>query len=220
MSGPAQRRQEESPISNIDGNLRTYDFLPYRPKSYRDFAPVDDLTAMAHFYNNLGAEALMEGDVDRAEANLAIATSLAPDFEKAVNNLGVVQLRRGETERAVETLKRGLELYPASVPLLTNLARVKQTMGQSDEATAMLDQLEEINHTNPFFFVYRGEMALADGDTAVALDYLRQALRVDSEVPEVHVGLTKLYMAVGDLAKGAEIPQPGRAFVISTHYRF
>ena len=44
----------------VDGDLRTYDFLPYAPKSYKDFKPIEDLTAMAHHYNNLGAEALMD----------------------------------------------------------------------------------------------------------------------------------------------------------------
>ncbi|MEM6797809.1 MAG: transglutaminase family protein, partial [Acidobacteriota bacterium] len=39
----------------LDGELQTYDFLPYRVKSYREFEPIDDLTATAHFYNNLGA---------------------------------------------------------------------------------------------------------------------------------------------------------------------
>ena len=44
----------------LSGELQTYDFLPYRPKAYRDFNPIDDLQAAAHYYNNLGAEALLE----------------------------------------------------------------------------------------------------------------------------------------------------------------
>ena len=31
----------------VDGELSTFDFLPYTPKSYRNFAPIDDLKAMA-----------------------------------------------------------------------------------------------------------------------------------------------------------------------------
>ena len=38
-----------------EGNLSTFDFLPYRAKSYRDLNPISDLTATAHFDNNLGA---------------------------------------------------------------------------------------------------------------------------------------------------------------------
>jgi len=57
------------------------------------------------------------------------------------------------------------------------------------------------NTTNPFFFVYEAEVALSRGDEQKALDYLTRALRQDSEVPEVHVGFVKVYVALGDLEK-------------------
>ncbi len=183
----------------IDGDLSTFDFLPYRAKAYRDFKPIDDLTAMAHFYNNLGAEALMEGDVASAEPHLRIATALAPDFEKAVNNLGIIYLRQGRLDDAARLYSRGLELHPASVPIMSNLARTYQELGELDRAKVLLDELEQVNETNPFFFVYRGEQALAEGDPGTALEYMRRALRTDSEVPEVHVGLAKVFVATGSL---------------------
>lgn len=185
----------------VEGQLSTYDFLPYAPKAYRDFQPIGDLTAMAHFYNNLGAEALMAGELEVAEKNLRIAIALAPDFEKAVNNLGVIYLRRGRIDEARALYERGLEANPLSVPQLTNLARVYQVQGETAKAGALLAELDEVNLTNPFYFVYRGEAALAEGDLGTALSYMRDALRADSEVPEVHVGLTKVYMALGQIDK-------------------
>ncbi len=185
----------------VDGELSTFDFLPYRTKGYRDFEPIDDLMAMAHYYNNLGAEALMVGDLPRAEPNLRIATTLAPDFEKAVNNLGVVYLRQGRADKALELYEDALELHPGNVPLLTNLARAYQDLGRGDEAIAVMAQIEDVNLSNPFFFVYRGELALGMGETAEALDYMRRALKIDSEQPEVHVGLLKVFLALGDMSK-------------------
>lgn len=185
----------------VDGQLSTYDFLPYAPKAYRDFQPISDLAAMAHFYNNLGAEALMRDELDDAEKNLRIAIALAPDFDKAINNLGVVFLRRDRIDDARALYEQGLEVNPLSVPQLTNLARVYQTQGEVAKAGALLAELDEVNLTNPFYFVYRGEAALAEGDVSTALSYMRDALRADSEVPEVHVGLTKVYMALGQLDK-------------------
>lgn len=186
---------------NIDGELSTFDFLPYRPKGYRDFNPIDDIAAMSHYYNNLGAEALIEGDVEVAEDKLRIAYALAPDFERAINNLGVVYLRTSRTEEALELLKRGLELHPTSVPLLSNEARALQALGQLEEATEIFDQIEAVNQSNPYFFIYRGELALGQGDTETALRYMREALRTDSEVPEVHLGLVKVFVATGDLTR-------------------
>ena len=186
---------------NVDGELSTFDFLPYRPKGYRDFDPIDDVTAMAHYYNNLGAEALMEGDIETAADMLEIAYALAPDFEKAINNLAVVYLRTGRAQQALDLLLRGLELHPESVPLLSNEARTLQELGRLEEASQIFNQIEDVNQTNPYFFIYRGEMALAEGDTETALEYMRRALRADSEVPEVHLGLVKVFVATGDLQR-------------------
>ncbi len=106
-----------------------------------------------------------------------------PDFEKAINNLAVVYLRTGETQEALDLLERGLDLHPASVPLLSNQARALQELGQLDRATEIFDQIEEVNQSNPYFYIYRGELALSQGDTQTALTYMRRALRTDSEVP-------------------------------------
>lgn len=185
----------------VDGKLETYDFLPYRPKSYRDFEPIDDVKAAAHYFNNLGAEALMRGDLERARELTGVAVELTPWFDKAVNNLGVTLLRQGEPEEALAVLEEGLEQDPENVALLTNAARAHQELGRVDEAEDLLARLDGVHHSNPFFYVYRGEVALARGDLEGALDYMRQAYRRDSEVPEVHLGLVKVYLAMGERQK-------------------
>lgn len=185
----------------ISGEMRTYDFLPYRVKAYKDFKQIDDLRATAHFYNNLGAEALLAGDLDRAMELLEIAASIDPAFTKGINNYGVAHARRGEYRRAIELYREGLKADPDDVPLLTNLARAHQQLGEIEQAEALLGQIEGYHHTNPFFFVYRGELALSRGDHAQALEYLRQAMRRDAEVPEVHLALVKVYIALGEVEK-------------------
>ena len=185
----------------VDGELATYDFLPYRPKSYRDFRPISDLAATGHYYNNLGAEALMNGDLDAAERWLDIAVRLTPDFDKAINNYAIVALRRNRLDDAVRFLEEGLELHPDNVPLLTNLVRAYQLQARHDRAGELLDILEDLNRASPFFYVYRGDAALAAGDAATALDYMRRALRADSEIPEVHVGLARVYLAGGRMGE-------------------
>ncbi len=181
----------------VDGEMATYDFLPYRPKSYRDFEPITDLAAAGHYYNNLGAEALMENELDAAEKWLDVAVRLAPDFDKAINNRGILLLRRNQVDEAVRVYEEGLELHPQSIPLLTNLVRSYQVQGRHGRAGELLDVLEDLNMASPFFYVYRGDAALAAGDSALALEYMRRAFRADSELPEVHVGLVRVYIATG-----------------------
>ncbi|MDP9121635.1 MAG: tetratricopeptide repeat protein [Acidobacteriota bacterium] len=185
----------------LDGELKTYDFLPYHPKAYRKFKPIDDLTAVAHYYNNLGAEALMRGDAAAARPLLEIATGVAPRFEKALNNMGIAVARAGQLDRAVEIYQRGLGITPDDPILLTNLARAYQELGRREEADRTLQRVEELNISNPYFFVYQGEAALNRGDEAKALDYLTRALRLDSEAPEVHLGFVKVFLARGEMER-------------------
>ncbi|HSG40468.1 MAG TPA: tetratricopeptide repeat protein [Thermoanaerobaculia bacterium] len=185
----------------IDGVLRTFDFLPYRRKAYRDFKPVDDLTAAAHYYNNLGAEALLAGDFDRSRELLTVATRIDPRFDKAVNNLGVVLARSGRPAEALEVYERALRIVPDDSTILTNMARALQQLGRNDEASTLLARIEDQNTTNPFFFIYQGETALGRGDHPKAMEYMVRALRLDSELPEVHLGFVKLFLATGDVDK-------------------
>jgi tetratricopeptide (TPR) repeat protein len=185
----------------LDGELKTYDFLPYRPKAYKDFKPIDDLTAAAHYYNNLGAEALMEGNLERANELLLVATRIAPRFDKAINNLGVAKARSGDLPGALEMYKKGLELDADNAMILTNMTRAFQTLGRTQEADDLLARIEASNTTNPFFFVYQGDMALSRGENQKALDYMVKALRLDTEAPEVHVGFVKVYLAMGEMDK-------------------
>ena len=185
----------------VGGELETYDFLPYEVKAYRDFRPIDDLTATAHYYNNLGAEALLDDDLDRAAHLLAIAASIDPAFTKGINNYGVYLARRGRLDEAVEHYRRGLEVDPEDGPLLMNLARAHQRRGESEEAERVLARVEGLQQASPFYFVYRAESRLAAGDAAGALVHLREALGHSDDVPEVHVALARTYFALGDLEK-------------------
>ncbi len=108
----------------LDGELKTYDFLPYRPKAYKAFNPIDDLTAAAHYYNNLGAEALMAGDL---ETRPRAAGHRHP--HRAAVRQGDQQPRRlpGARRRARggpgDATSRGLAIDPENPMILTNMTR-------------------------------------------------------------------------------------------------
>ncbi len=185
----------------IDGVLETFDFLPYRPKSYRDLQPLDDRLAIAHFYNNLGAEALIAEDLVLAEQHLSLVGRIAPDFVNGLNNLGVCLARLGKLDAALAAYQRGLDLEPDNVAVLTNAARIYQEKGHQQEAEAILARIHETRQASPYFYVYQGEKAIAEGDLESAMGFLREALRRDGELPEVHLGLVKLYLALGDFER-------------------
>jgi tetratricopeptide (TPR) repeat protein len=185
----------------LDGALKTFDFIPYQEKAYRNFRPISDLTAVAHYYNNLGAEALMAGNLAEARRLVTLATRVAPRFPNALNNLGVCMVRAGELAGALEKYQLALAADPGNSMVMTNMMRVYQEQGRVKEATEIEARVEEANTGNPFFYLYLGEMALARGDTAKALDHMVHALRLESDLAEVQLGLVKVYLAQGDLER-------------------
>ena len=185
----------------LSGELQTYDFLPYRPKAYRNFHPIDDLQAAAHYYNNLGAEALLSGDMQEARRMIEIAANIAPRFPKALNNLGVIRARAGDAKGAEQAYRQALAAEPDNSIVMTNMARLLQQSGRATEAEQMLASIEAGNTTNPYFFVYQSDMALARGDQQKALEYMSKALGLDSDSADVHVGLVKVYLALGETDK-------------------
>jgi tetratricopeptide (TPR) repeat protein len=185
----------------LDGAFKTFDFIPYQEKAYRNFHPIDDLTAVAHFYNNLGAEALMTGNLAEARRLVTLATRIAPKFPNALNNLGVCMVRAGDLAGGLEKYQAALANSPGNSMVLTNIMHVYQEQGRVKEADEIEQQVESSNTSNPFFFLYLGETALARGDTAKALEHMVHALRLSSDLAEVQLGLVKVYLAQGDLEK-------------------
>jgi tetratricopeptide (TPR) repeat protein len=182
----------------VEGEMRTYDFLPYRTTAYRKLRPLGDREAAAHYFNNLGAEALLEGDAQRGLALFVTATRIAPELDKALNNLGVALARKGRLEEALAAYDRGLALDPDNVPLLSNRARALHQLGRGEEAAALMARLEGLRETNPFFLIYQADLALGRDQPEMALEHLARALRQDSEIAEVHVALVRAYLHTGD----------------------
>jgi tetratricopeptide (TPR) repeat protein len=185
----------------LAGALKTFDFIPYSPKTYRGFKPIDDLTAIAHFYNNLGAEALLAGNLDDARRLIDVANRVAPNFANGLNNMGVCLMHADQTEKALEFYQRAMAAAPNNTLVMTNILHADQKLGRWQEAADLEKRVEEANTGNPFFFVYMGDMALSRGDHDKAMDYMVRALRLDDHLPEVHLGLVRAYLAIGDLER-------------------
>lgn len=184
----------------VDGSLRTYDFLP-GARNYRKFRPVDDRTALAHYLNNLGAEALLAGDPGSGCEWTGLASRVAPEFHRAWNNLGVCRSRLGDRAGAEEALRAGLGIAPEDPALLSNLLRLLQAQRRFEEARVLISRLEALEIDQPLFYLYLSEDALAQGEPRRALDFAREAYRRASALPEVHVGLARAYLALGEVER-------------------
>ncbi len=84
--------------------------------------------------NDDGAAALAAGDLQTAEARLALAVEYNPRFTEAWVNLGLVALERGELDRAQHDLEKGRSLNPDLPAPHHSLGLLEERRGDLDAA--------------------------------------------------------------------------------------
>ena len=82
---------------------------------------IPDQRALAHYYNNRGAELLAAGDIDAAFRHMQSSLDLDPDFASSWNNLGVLHLRKDNLRAAENAYLAALDLEPKHGPTLFNI---------------------------------------------------------------------------------------------------
>jgi Flp pilus assembly protein TadD len=162
------------------------------------------LPAKAIALNRDGAAALAEGDLETAEARVALALEYNPRFTEAWVNLGLVELRRGNFERAMADFVKARDLNP-------DLPTPHHALGLLAEARGETGQAETYYraalHVDPGFAPARsnlGRLLFARGELEEARE---QFLRLTQVAPDAKEGWSGLVESLLRLARGEEAEQ-------------
>jgi tetratricopeptide (TPR) repeat protein len=120
------------------------DFTTTPERKYTAFKVIDDLEAIANFYNNQGflygyfTESASVGfdPLEKEIEMYRLALEILPTFVKSRNNLGVALRRRGRIDDAIEQYKLALEQEPKYVEAHSNLGTAYLRLGRTEEALA------------------------------------------------------------------------------------
>lgn len=178
------------------GDLVTVDFLPDRPKRYRRLKTIGDRRATAHYYKAVATEAMLGGELERAESLFRRALDLDPGFAETWNNLAVVLRRRGDADGAIEALERARSLEPKLLPALENLSRIHRAEGRSAEADELDRRILELRTENPFYLVQLALQRLEAGKVEEARELAQRAARFRPDIPDVHLVLGRVALAL------------------------
>lgn len=189
----------------IGTELRTVDFAPDRPKTYRKLRVLDDTEAAAHYFNAVGAEALLAGELERAEPLLRRAIELTPTLAEAWNNLGLVARRAGRLDEAIGHLEHALAAEPEFVPALENLTGIYRQAGDDRRAEASAARALELKTRNPYYLVTQAWSDFRAGDLDAAEEHLERARRLDKRIPEIHLLLGRVALARGDVERADDL---------------
>jgi Flp pilus assembly protein TadD len=162
-------------IETINGMTRV-DFLPGVEKRYRLVRRIDERRVLAHYYSNLGAEALTQDDFEGAMRMFQRAVEADETLAAAWTNMGVTHRRLGELEAAERSYLRALELDPGEIPAASNLASLYTSSGRERLAGPYIRQVRRHRDRNPFWHFREGTEAAAAGELGRAARKLRRAI--------------------------------------------
>ncbi len=133
--------------------------------------------ALAH--NAAGADALLQGDLETASANLEVAVEYNPEFVDALTNLGLVEMGRGNFDRARQLFERAKRLNPDVAQPHHSLGVLAELEHRPDVAS---EHYREALKVDPGFAAARGNLArllLQAGHVEHALIEFRKLAQIE-----------------------------------------
>jgi Flp pilus assembly protein TadD len=167
------------------------------PPDYRQVREVSDLTAVALYYSNLGANALRARDNRGALRWLEQAVALDPELPSAWVNIGVARRRTGDVAGAETAYRRALEADPATPSAYQNLAALLRLRGEEDVARELLALADRRDNRNPYTYLDLGDFSLRHGDLAEAERFYRRALRLAGAEADAAAAMGILELSAG-----------------------
>jgi Flp pilus assembly protein TadD len=155
----------------VDFNLRPY-------QSERRSRRISDSYALALFYSNLGAEAMLRNDYAAALVYLREAARVRPEIAGVWVNLGVLYARHGRYEHAEAAYLRALDVDADEPSALTNLSLVYDALGETQLATQYRDRVQNYRERNPYYHFALATRAYEQEQFADAMAAVRKALRL------------------------------------------
>ncbi|MCD9087445.1 tetratricopeptide repeat protein [Stenotrophomonas sp. SY1] len=182
----------------MDGRQATLDLDSNVLYDRRGPRVISDQRALAHFYNNRGAEQLAVRDHAAARRYFEMALQMDPRFVPAWSNLGVLDARLDDLPAASRDFDIALSINRDHAPSLHNATNLYQRMGDSRRAAQLHKRLERSRSRDPFYQFLLGVNAERVGDYTGAVAHYRDAVRLHGTAHQFHFGLARAYFLTGN----------------------
>ncbi|MFT4797145.1 MAG: Flp pilus assembly protein TadD [Candidatus Azotimanducaceae bacterium] len=182
----------------IEDDTYVVDFLPTFLIGDRPSEKIDDFAAMALYFNNLGAEALVKGQTELSIEHLRQALALSPDNADSWNNMGAAMRRAGNNRVAVFAYYQALQKDAYNYSALSNLARYYESEGRADEALEIAARVGRYRRRNPYYHYFVAKLVYQEGLPNEAQEILNSAIRLKRDEPEFYEASAQISRALGN----------------------
>ena len=195
-------------------DVNVIDFTRTPEREYIGFEVIDDLEAIANYYNNqgflYGYFTEVEGtelDFDPMEEEMKmyrLALEVLPTFHRARNNLGVGLRRRGRVQEAIEQYNMAIEVDPGFSEAHANLGAAYYALGRIDDAVEELQIASRQSGSNGYFHHHLGVAQYSLERYEEAIKEFKRALSKEPEMASARYYLGQSYLKLGDTGKAIE----------------
>jgi len=187
-----------------------FDFSDRDAEELRRVRRISDLTAIAMYHSNRGAEVLQEGRISEALHWLRTAVAIDPELGNGWVNLGVARRHQGDFAGAEEAYRRALEIDPRIYAAYENLATMLRLQERDEEAAEVELLLADSPTRNPYTYLTLGDVSFRNGRLEEARRLYRRAARLSGADAETYAALGQVALASGDFATARKMLEKAR----------
>jgi tetratricopeptide (TPR) repeat protein len=181
------------------GGARVVDFNIADFRASYEMQEISDGRALAHFYNNVGAERMQAGDT--ASALECFRRALAANdrrFSPAWTNLGTLYMRAGHPAHAEAAYLQALKVNDGDLVAMSDLARLYERLGDREQAEAYRKRVIRHRWLNPYYRYELAREAYVAKQYDAAISHLKYAIRKRPREDQFYFLLGLSYLGKGD----------------------
>lgn len=174
------------------------DFNMYDFRIRYDRQIVSDSRARAHYFNNMGVEHMLEGDVLLALANFRESIRSDNSFSPVWINLGILNNREGHPGYAEAAYLQALSVGANNPVAMSNLAGLYEQEGWTELAAQYRNKVKSHRMRNPYYRYQLARTAFDSGDYEVAIGHLKVAVRKNKNDDTFYFLMSLSYLNSGE----------------------
>lgn len=174
---------------------------------------ISDQQARALYFNNLGVEAMVAGDLDQAIKYFKNALFLDRELSIAWNNVGAAYKRQEQPELAEYSYQMAFNADDSNASAINNLAKLYRSQGKARLAREYEMAISQVNEMNPYYHFALGSVAYGQDDLDTARQAFRRALRLKEVEPDFYLALAQVYRDLGYTGQAQELVQTAQALL-------